>query len=151
MTFLLDTNTCIRYLNGRAPSIRERLQQTPPFLVTVCAVVKAELYAGAAKSQDPARARARQDRFLSAFVSLPFDDAAADIYGGLRATLERAGIPIGAYDLQIAAIALAHDCTLVTHNTREFARVPGLLRDDWEEAAGKEAAGEEAAGVGLDS
>ena len=150
MIFLLDTNTCILYLNGRAPSVRERLQQTPPSLITVCAVVKAELYAGAAKTQDPTRTRARQERFLSAFVSLPFDDAAADIYGDLRATLERAGTPIGAYDLQIAAIALARDCTLVTHNTREFARVPDLSLDDWEEAAQEEAAQEEATDVGMD-
>ncbi len=132
MSFLLDTNTCIRYLNGRAPHVRDRMQRTPPALVAVCAIVKAELYAGAAKSQNPARTRAAQDRFLSLFASFPFDDAAADVYGHLRARLERAGSPIGPYDLQIAAIALLHGCTLVTHNTREFARVPGLLLEDWE-------------------
>lgn len=134
LTYLLDTNTCIRYLNGRAPGVRDRLRRTPPAQVAVCAVVKAELYAGAAKSTDPARTRANQDRFLAPFVSLPFDDATADTYGRVRATLEKAGTPIGPYDLQIAAIALTHGCTLVTHNTREFGRIPGLALDDWEEA-----------------
>ena len=66
------------------------------------------------------------------FVSLPFDDAAASVYAIIRAHLESAGTPIGPYDLQIAAIALANGLTLVTHNTREFSRVPGLLLEDWE-------------------
>src|SRR5690349_21417366 len=102
--YLLDTNTCIRYLNGRAPSIRAHLQTLRPSQVAVCSVVKAELFAGAGKSTDPERSRARQERFLARFVSLPFDDHAAEIYGRIRAVLERAGIPIGPYDLQIAAI-----------------------------------------------
>nr|HMN28999.1 VapC toxin family PIN domain ribonuclease [Caldilineaceae bacterium] len=60
------------------------------------------------------------------------DDAAAAIAGSLRAELARQGAPIGPYDLQIAAIALANDCTLVTHNLREFGRLPNLLLEDWE-------------------
>jgi tRNA(fMet)-specific endonuclease VapC len=63
---------------------------------------------------------------------LPFDDAAADLGGNLRAQLARQGAPIGPYDLQIAAIALANECTLVTHNVREFSRVPDLTIEDWE-------------------
>ena len=132
MTFLLDTNACIRYLNGKAPKIRERMRLHRPDEIQVCSVVKAELFAGAAKSTDPTRTLARQRAFLSQFVSLPFDDAAADVYGRIRAHLESAGTPIGPYDLQIAAIALAHGLVLVTHNTNKFSRVPSLLWEDWE-------------------
>ena len=132
MTYLLDTNTCIRYLNGRAPSVLSRLQALPPAVVCVCAIVKAEMYFGAMKSIDPAHTLALQRAFLNAFESLPFDDAAAEAYGHLRAELTRHGTPIGPNDLMIAAIALAHDLILVTHNTAEFSRVIGLRLEDWE-------------------
>ena len=78
------------------------------------------------------RTRARQQAFLVPFVSLPFDDSAAEVYGRVRAQLEAAGTPIGPYDLQIAAIALANDLVLVTHNTQEFSRISGLRIVDWE-------------------
>jgi tRNA(fMet)-specific endonuclease VapC len=74
----------------------------------------------------------RQQQFLARFVSLPFDDEAAIVFGEVRAALANAGTPIGPYDLQIAAIALANDLTLVTHNTREFVRVSGLRLEDWQ-------------------
>jgi tRNA(fMet)-specific endonuclease VapC len=132
MTYLLDTNTCIRYLNGRAPNVLQRLQALPPADIRVCAIVKAEMYYGAMKSIDPAYTLAQQRMFLDAFGSLPFDDAAAEAYGRLRAELARRGTPIGPNDLMIAAIALAHDLILVTHNTPEFSRVLGLRLEDWE-------------------
>ncbi len=132
MTHLLDSNACIRYLNGRSASIRNRLAAMTPGEVGVCSVVKAEMFAGAMRSNDPARTRSKQQAFLGQFVSLPFDDAAAEVYAIVRAQLGAAGTPIGPYDLQIAAIALANGLTLVTHNTREFSRVSGLLLEDWE-------------------
>lgn len=132
MIYLLDTNTCIRYLNGRSPSTRQRLQAAPKTDVVVCAIVKAELFYGAAKSCDPQRSWARQQTFLAQYASLPFDDMAAEIYGHIRADLETRGTPIGGNDFQIAAIALAYNLTLVTHNTREFSRVVGLTLEDWE-------------------
>ena len=70
--------------------------------------------------------------FVDSFVSLPFDDKAAEIYGRIRAELERIGTPIGPNDLMIAAIALANNVTLITHNTKEFRRVQGLALEDWE-------------------
>ena len=70
--------------------------------------------------------------FFSAFDSYPFDDRAAQQYGRIRAQLEKLGTPIGPNDLLIASIALARDVTLVTANTREFARVEGLQWEDWE-------------------
>jgi tRNA(fMet)-specific endonuclease VapC len=132
VTYLLDTNVCIRFLNGLAPRVLQRLQALQPVEVVVCSVVKAELYYGAERSRDPARSLAIQMRFLQPYHSLPFDDTAADLVGSLRAQLAEKGTPIGPYDLQIAAIALANRCTLVTHNVREFGRVPDLAIEDWE-------------------
>ncbi len=72
------------------------------------------------------------ESYLANHPNLDFDSGAARAFGELRADLERKGTTIGAYDLQIAAIALTHDLTLVTHNTREFGRVPNLTLEDWE-------------------
>ena len=83
-------------------------------------------------STDPAANRARVETFTQPYRSLPFDDAAAEHFATIRRHLETLGTTIGPYDLQIAAIALAHGCTLVTHNTEEFSRVPGVLLEDWE-------------------
>ncbi len=135
MTYLLDTNTCIRYLNGQSAGVLGRLQTLPPTEVAVCSVVKAELFYGAMKSAHPGRTLAQQRLFLDAFTSLPFNDRAAEAYGHIRADLSRKGTPIGPYDLMIAAIALAFDVTLVTHNTGEFSRVQALRLEDWEQPA----------------
>ncbi len=69
--------------------------------------------------------------FLAQFISLPFYDLAAEMYGRIRADLAAKGTPIGPNDLMIAAIALVNSCTVVTHNTREFSRVVGLRLEDW--------------------
>jgi len=132
MKYLLDTNACIGYLNGRAVGVRQRLESTPPGDMLVCSVVKAELFYGAMKSPDPARTLARQSEFLEPFESLPFDDDAAEAYGRVRAYLEKRGEIIGPNDLLIASIALAHGVTLVTHNTEEFKRIPELTLEDWQ-------------------
>ncbi|WP_193201002.1 type II toxin-antitoxin system tRNA(fMet)-specific endonuclease VapC [Nostoc sp. MG11] len=132
MRYLLDTNVCARYLNGRSPVIRERLRSTNVEDIAVCSVVKAELFYGAMRSNDPARTLARQQEFLKLFVSLPFDDSTALVYGRIRAELLTSGTPIGPNDFQIAAIALTNNLTLVTHNTREFNRVSELVIEDWE-------------------
>lgn len=132
MKYLLDTNTCIRFINGRAPNIRTHLLAVGDQAIAMSAIVKAEMYAGSAKSQTPVRSRATQDEFFRRFVSLPFGDATAQIYGDIRAHLEKQGTPIGGNDLLIAATALTYDLILVTHNTREFGRIPNLKLEDWE-------------------
>jgi tRNA(fMet)-specific endonuclease VapC len=132
MRYLLDTNVCVMYLNGRSSAIRDRLVSTPIEDMAVCSVVKAELFYGAMRSNNPTRTLERQQDFLERFVSLPFGDEAALLFGQIRASLASAGTPIGAYDLQIAAIALTNNLILVTHNTREFERVNGLQLEDWE-------------------
>jgi|SRR6185295_826905 len=132
MKYLLDANTWIKFLNGRSERVRQRLESTPPDQITLCAIVKAELVYGAIKSARPAENLERIQTFTGNFVSFPFDDDAARIYGVLRTRLESVGKLIGPNDLLIAAIALARGATLVTHNTREFARVEGLILEDWE-------------------
>jgi tRNA(fMet)-specific endonuclease VapC len=122
----LDTNTCIRYLNGRSPQVKSRLQSLRPEDIVLCSVVKAELSYGAARSREPERTMARIAEFEASFASLPFDDSCVHAYGQIRSELEQAGTPIGPNDLMIAAIALTHVLTLVTHNTREFKRVARL-------------------------
>lgn len=133
MKYLLDTNTCVRYLNGRSQAVFDRLDLMPDDSdVVVCSVVKAELFFGAMQSHDPSKTLAGQQTFLSRFVSLAFDDMAAEHYGRIRADLARRGTPIGPNDLLIASIALAHGLILVTHNTREFGRITDLQIEDWE-------------------
>jgi tRNA(fMet)-specific endonuclease VapC len=132
MKYLLDTNTCIRYINGRAPQIREYMRAVSDSDIAISTVTKGEMYAGSGKSQTPQQSRARQDAFFIRFASLSFDEAAADEFGRIRTHLEQAGTPIGPYDMQIAAIAIAHGLIIVTHNTKEFERVPGLKIEDWE-------------------
>lgn len=132
MIYLLDTNTCIKYLNGKSENIRQRLEVSQPQDIVLCSVVKAELFYGAMKSANPQKNLAKLQPFVSRFVSFPFDDDAAEVYGRIRADLEKLGTPIGPNDLLIAAIGLANDVTVVTHNTREFSRVADLKLEDWE-------------------
>jgi len=130
--YLLDTNACIRVLNGSSPKVVEQLEKLNPADVAISAVVKAEFAYGARKSRHVATNLRLVNAFFEPFVCLPFDDRAADVYGSIRADLEREGRPIGPNDLLIAATALAHSLTLVTHNVSEFNRVPGLSIADWE-------------------
>lgn len=132
MKYLLDTNVCVNYLSGRNPDLLKRFIAVPAQHKIICSLVRAELYYGAYKSQIQAASLAKIDKFLHRYLTLPFDDAAAQICGEIRADLARKGTPIGPYDVQIAAIALSNNLTLVTHNTREFSRIPNLLLDDWE-------------------
>jgi tRNA(fMet)-specific endonuclease VapC len=130
--FLLDTNACIRILNGSSPALVRRFRSHEPSEISLCSVVKAELLFGARKSARIAENLETLRLFFQPLPSLPFDDRAADHYGMIRTELEKLGTPIGANDLMIAAIARAHDAILVTHNVREFSRVANLQLEDWE-------------------
>lgn len=132
LKYLLDTNACIAYLNFPNSLIRMKIQNLPASAIAVCSIVKAELFYGSQKSKNPILNLAKQMKFLNQFQSLPFDDQAALRFGGVRAELAGQGKIIGPYDLQIAAIALANDLILVTHNTKEFSRVSRLKTEDWE-------------------
>ncbi|BAZ79310.1 MAG: type II toxin-antitoxin system VapC family toxin [Sphaerospermopsis kisseleviana] len=132
MIYLLDTNTCIGYINRRNNSIYQRITSLSPEEVVICDIVKFELYYGAYNSSRTEENLATLNKFFGDVVSLPFDGKAAAICGYLRSQLKTQGTPIGSYDLQIAAIALTNNLTLVTHNTREFSRIPELKLEDWE-------------------
>lgn len=132
--YLLDTNIWILLLKQPPVPLRTRLKQQLPDGILVCSVVKAELWHGARKYQKPDERLATVDALLAPYVSLPFDDSAARHYADIRHHLESRGQTIGPNDLQIAAICLAHDLTLVSTNTSEFRRVPGLKVEDWTQA-----------------
>jgi len=130
----LDTNAVIAAINARVPGVRLRLQQAlaERAVIGIPIVVWFELHYGAMKS-----ARVRENRAtLAAFLALdvtiwPFDAEDAEEAGEIRVALERAGTPIGPYDILIAAQARRRGAVLVTSNGREFARVSGLRFEDW--------------------
>lgn len=130
--WLLDTNVWIAYLGKKPSPVKERITNLSSREILMCDVVKAELYYGAYHSMCRDANLQRLETLFSRLVSLPFDGAAARHCGEIRAFLAQAGKPIGPYDVLIAAIARCHGVTLVTHNTVEFSRVPGLLLEDWE-------------------
>lgn len=132
MKYLLDTNICIRYLNQRSERILARFRIEDEQSIVVCSVVRAELYFGAMKSQTPEMTMTKQRAFAERFLSLSFDDVAAEHYARIRSVLESAGTPIGPNDLMIASIALANDLVLVTSNVREFGRIKELSIENWE-------------------
>ncbi|MFZ5822421.1 MAG: type II toxin-antitoxin system VapC family toxin [Chloroflexota bacterium] len=131
MTYLLDTNVCIELLNKRDTLPARKLASVSPREIRLCSVVKAELYHGAYKSGREKNVTLVQ-AFSAAFESLPFDDLAAELYGRLRTLLEKQGRLIGPNDLLIASIALAQGVTLITHNVKEFSRIPDLTMEDWQ-------------------
>ena len=127
---LLDTNICIHVINARPPAVLDRFRQYRMGEIGICSVVAAELAYGVAKSGS-SRNRAALEMLLSPLAILPFDESAIWAYGNLRAELEKKGTPIGSLDTMIAAHALSQRATLVTNNTREFERVPGLQVENW--------------------
>jgi tRNA(fMet)-specific endonuclease VapC len=132
MRFLLDTNVCILLLRGKDALLTQRLHSHQPADVALCSVVIAELYYGAFLSNQPSVHQTDVYNFVQPYRSFGFDDKSAKEFGSLRAHLKRLGTPIGPYDLMIAAIAMTNGLTIVTHNTAEFSRVPGLAIDDWQ-------------------
>ena len=128
--FALDTNSLIYFFRGDG-AVGARLLATPPSQIAIPTVVLYELETGLAKSSDPTRRRAQLDRMLEVVTVLPFGLAEARAAAGLRAALEATGTPIGPMDTLIAGVALANQATLVSRNTREFRRVPGLVVEDW--------------------
>lgn len=135
MKYLLDSNTCIQFLNDSHQGVRARILAHRPADLAVCSIVKAELLYGAWRSARIPANLQRLQTFFEPLRSLPFDDACAQTYAQVRAALAGQGAPIGANDMLIASIALTHRLTVVTHNTREFARIAGLKLEDWEVAA----------------
>jgi len=130
--WLLDANVCIYLLNAKCPEIERNFRLRSPADIALCSIVKAELLFGARHSQRVDANLQRLKRFFAPLPSLPFDDRCAEEYGLIREDLTIQGKLIGPNDLLIAAIARAHDATLVTRNTKEFCRIPALRVEDWE-------------------
>ncbi len=132
MRYLPDTNVWIQFVNEKSAKVKERFTRHSKRQILLCDVVKAELYFAAFKSQRVAENLESLAFLFDGIESLPFDGSAARVFGEQRADLEKVGTPIGPLDLQIASIAIVHDCIVVTNNTREFSRVSGLRLEDWE-------------------
>ena len=133
MRYLLDANAVIALLNDTTSAIARRTRRRAPRDIGISAVVIHELYYGAFKSQRVEENVARVDALQ--FPVLEFDQEDARHAGDVRAHLASKGTPIGPYDVLIAGQARARKLTLVTHNTTEFQRVPGLKVEDWKGAA----------------
>lgn len=104
MTYLLDTNVCIRILNNMSPAVSRQLAAQQPENIYLCVVVQMELYYGAYHSSQPEQNLAILERFFAQFTILPLNPQSARLAGQIRSQLARQGTPIGPYDLQIAAI-----------------------------------------------
>lgn len=125
----IDTNTVIAYFNGNRNVERKWMFHFPRFAVSTIAL--AELHYGTAKSKRFSANQARLETLKKDVEIVAFDPAAADAYGELRLSTERAGKKVPEMDLLIAAVALSRNDILVTHNTRDFKHINGLIMEDW--------------------
>lgn len=130
MRYLLDTNIVSDLVRNPQGGVAQHIRKVGEAQVCTSIIVAAELRYGAAKKQSP-RLTAQLHAVLGALEILPLQEPADVAYGELRARLEKAGRPIGANDLLIAAQALTLGCILVTDNEKEFARVKDLRRENW--------------------
>lgn len=128
---LLDTNICIYLIKNNPPKVRERFASYAPGEIGITSLSVAELHYGVEKSASREKNARALEALLLPLEIVPFDEAAAQIYGRIRATLEKKGTPVGSMDMLIAAVALARNCTLITHNLREFERINGLRCESW--------------------
>jgi tRNA(fMet)-specific endonuclease VapC len=128
---LLDTDICIHLLNAREPALLERFRAHSPLELALCSVVRAELLWCARNSGRVDENLERIRVFAGPLKSLTFDDDCAEHYAVIRADLAACGTPIGPNDTLIAAIAVAHQATLVTRNRREFQRIESLQIEVW--------------------
>ena len=130
--YLLDSNILICWLKGQG-KVTQQLQSKSPQHIKIPAPALFELEYGTAKSLKPQLQREFIDALVLKLEVLPLDYPSAKATGLLRSSLESKGNLIGPYDLLIAGIAIAHNLTVITRNTREFARVPGLRVENWYE------------------
>jgi tRNA(fMet)-specific endonuclease VapC len=130
MRYLLDTNIVSDLIRNPQGRIAQHIRKIGEAKVCTSIIVAAELRYGSAKKQS-ARVTAQVQAVLGALEILPFESPADSTYGMLRARLEKAGRPIGANDLLIAAQTLALGYTIVTDNEKEFAPIKDLPRENW--------------------
>ena len=133
MRYMLDTNICIYSIKHKPEQVFLRLQEHEPADICISSVTYAELVHGVEKSQAIEKNRLSLALLLSNIEILNFDANAAESYGKIRADLEKQGTPIGPLDMMIAGHAKSLNYTVVTNNTKEFNRVPGLKIENWAE------------------
>jgi tRNA(fMet)-specific endonuclease VapC len=130
MKYVLDTNTLIYFFKG-VGKVKNRLLSIPPSEIVLPSIVLFEMELGIAKSSSPQKRISQLKDFTSLINVIPFGQAEAKSAAQIRAKLEKKGIPIGPYDVLIAACAKANNLILVTHNLKEFKRIEGLGLEDW--------------------
>lgn len=130
LRYLLDTNIVIYVLKRRPIEVLETFNANAERMA-ISAITLAELMHGAEKSRHVEQNLATVENFCSRLEVLPYGAKAAQHYGSIRAALEKQGLPIGVNDLYIAAHARSEGLALVTNNLSEFARVPGLVVENW--------------------
>ncbi len=130
MRYLLDTDICIYVINERPAAVLQTFLRHQAQGLGISSVTAGELFYGVARTGSERNLRALR-AFLAPLEIAPFDATAAEVFGSLRAWLTSQGTPIGPYDTQIAAHAQALGVTLVSNNTREYSRVPGLRVENW--------------------
>jgi len=131
MHYMLDTNICSYVLRSRPPSVKACFDEAGDGSLAISTVVLAELCYGAARHPQAVAIRREIADLVSRLAVLPWDEAAAKDYGALQATLEKAGTPLGAMDMMIAAHARSVGLTLVSNDVRHFDRVEGLSVANW--------------------
>ena len=131
MKLMLDTNICIYIIKQQPATVLKRFLEYQIGDICISSITLAELRYGVAKSTHEEKNAKALDEFILPLEIVSFDDAAAHLYGEIRAMLEKAGTPIGAMDMLIAAHALSLGIPLVTNNRREFVRIPALTSIDW--------------------
>ena len=131
MKYLLDTNTCIYFLNKSSENIIARMKSLSPADIKLSSITVAELFFGAEKSNAKKKNHEIVEAFIHNFEQIPFDNKCSRKYAEIRSSLQKKGIPIGPMDLLIASIALTNHLTLVTNNVKEFKRVKGLIIENW--------------------
>jgi tRNA(fMet)-specific endonuclease VapC len=131
MRVLLDTNICIYMIKNKPPEVRKHFEQFVPGDIAISSITVAELRYGVEKSAAREKNALALEAFLLPLEIAPFDIESAFVYGKIRAKLEKQGNPIGSMDMLIAAQAIAQDFTLITHNLKEFERIPGIRCETW--------------------
>jgi len=129
--YLLDTNICIYLIKKHPPEVLARFQQIQLKQLHIPTITLFELYYGIEKNNSQQRNLAALENFIAPLTVVDFTLDAAKKAAKVRSNLQKLGTPIGAYDVQIAAVALSLNMTLLTNNTREFERVKGLKLENW--------------------
>lgn len=131
MKLMLDTNICIYIIKQQPAGVLKHFQEHQIGDIGISSITLSELRYGAAKSKHREKNTKALDEFIIPLEIADYDELAAHVYGEIRSVLEKAGTPVGAMDMLIAAHAISLGVTLVTANTREFSRISNLRLVDW--------------------